>query len=102
MDVEAEIAELQRRVAVLEDEVKADRQFSVRMFGYIRELRDDVAVLRSHAMVMDGRVSRLEERMARVESDIAALRAEFTAFRQELPGMIAETMREVLREYRAR
>jgi chromosome segregation ATPase len=116
MDVEAEIMELKRRMTVLENEVKADHEFSVKFFIYVREMRDDVALLRSHAVIADKRIERLEERMERLETSLAALRsdvnelrsefnasrAEFAAFRKELPGMIAETMREVLREYRGR
>jgi chromosome segregation ATPase len=109
MDVETEIVELKRRVTVLENEVKGDRELPVRLFQYVRELRDDIAVLRSHAMVVDGRLERLdvrmdrlEARMDRVERELASLRSEFSAFRKELPAMIAETMREVLREHRSR
>jgi chromosome segregation ATPase len=102
MDVEAEIIDLKRRITSLETEVKSEQQFSVRLFQAIRELRDDVALLRTHSMVLGDRVGRLEERMDRVESELAALRSEFNAFRKELPAMIAETMREVLREYRGR
>ena len=109
MDVETEIVELKRRVTLLESEVKADRELPVRLFQYVREIRDDVALLRSHAMVIDGRLGRLEERMDgveqrldRVESELASLRSEFATFRKELPGIIAETMREVLRDMRSR
>lgn len=114
MDVETEIVELKRRLTALEKEVKAEQQFSVRLFNYVREMRDDLAMLRSHAVVMDGRISRLEElmdrveqrldaverRLEKVERDLAGFRSEFNDFRKELPGIIVETMREVLREYR--
>jgi len=102
MDVETEIVELKRRVTLLESEVKADRELPVRLFQYVREMREDIAVLRSHAMVTDGRLGRLEERMDRVESELASLRSEFATFRKELPSIIAETMREVLRDMRSR
>lgn len=116
MDVEIEIAELKRRMTVLENEVEADRELPVRLFSYVREMRDDVAILRSHAVAtgkhveaIDTRLDRLEQRMDRVEqrlhkveSELTELRAEFNTFRKELPGMIAATMREVLRDYRNR
>ena len=116
MDVEAEIAELKRRMTVLENEVKADHEFSVKLFVYVREMRDDVALLRSHAVVADKRIERLEERVERIEasldalrmdfkelrSDFAVLRSEFNTFRDQMPGMIADSMREVLREFRSR
>jgi chromosome segregation ATPase len=123
MDVEAEITELKRRMTVLENEVRADHEFSVKVFVYVREMRDDVALLRSHAVVADKRIERLEERVERIEaslgalrmdlnelrsefnelrSEFAASRSEFNTFRKEMPGMIADTMREVLREFRSR
>ena len=116
MDVEAEITELKRRMTVLENEVKADHEFSVKLFIYVREIRDDVALLRSHAVIADKRIERLEERMERLETTLAAVRSEvnelradfnasrseFAAFRKQLPEMIADTMREVLREHRSR
>ena len=109
MDLEAEITELKRRISTLENEAKSEQQFSVRLFRLSREMRDDIALLRTHAMVTGDRVGRLEERMdrleqrlERLETDLSALRTEFDSFRRDLPGMIAETMREVLREYRGR
>jgi chromosome segregation ATPase len=130
MDVETELVDLKRRLTLLENEVKTDRELPVRLFSYVREMRDDIGLLRSHAMVTEGRIGRLEERMERVEqrlerveqrldkveqrldkvekrldrveSELASLRSEFSAFRKELPAMIAETMREVLREHRSR
>jgi chromosome segregation ATPase len=116
MDVEAEIVELKRRMTTLENEVTANHDFSVKLFIHIRDMREDIALVRSHAVVTDKRLERLEERMARlehrtekidqrlerVESDLHGLRSEFNTFRKELPGMIAETMREVLREHRSR
>jgi chromosome segregation ATPase len=107
MDVEAEIAELKRRLVVLENEVQADHDFAVKAFMHVRQMRDDIALLRAHAVVNDKRIERLEERMERVETDIAALRSdlkgmrgELDSFRKELPAMISDTMREVLREFR--
>jgi acyl carrier protein phosphodiesterase len=89
MDVETEIAELKRRVAELESEAKGERQLSRRQFEQIREIRDDMAVLRSHAVTLDKRLDRMDDRLGRLESAFAAF-----------PGLIAETMREVLREDR--
>ena len=116
MDVETEIVELKRRVTLLESEVKADRELPARLFQYVRETRDDVALLRSHAVIAVKRIERLEERMDGVEqrldrveselvslrSEVASHRSEFATFRKELPGIIAETMREVLRDMRNR
>lgn len=52
-----------------------------------------------------GRISAVQEehglRLDRIETDLSGLRREFSAFRQELPGIVAETMRDVLRRERS-
>lgn len=60
MDVEIEIAELKRRMTVLENEVEADRELPVRLFSYVREMRDDVAILRSHAVATGKHVEAID------------------------------------------
>jgi uncharacterized coiled-coil protein SlyX len=88
MDVAAQIADLTRRVAALETEAQGQQRYNARILGMLTELRDDVAILRSHAVGLGQRFDALE---AKVSADINGLR-------RDLPGIIAETMREVLRE----
>jgi predicted RNase H-like nuclease (RuvC/YqgF family) len=100
---------VKRRVAELESEAKGEHQLSRRQFEQIREIRDDMAVLRSHAATLgehvarlETRIDRLDGRVARVETQLTAFRQEFAKHRQELPALIANTMREVLREQSGR
>lgn len=95
MDVEIEIVEIKRRLTLLENEVKADRELPVRLFTYLREMRDDIGLLRSHAVVTEKRIETLE-------NNVAELRSEFNSFRKEFPNMVADAMREVLKESRSR
>lgn len=88
MNVEAKIADLTRRVAALEAEAEGQQRYNARSLGMLTELRDDVAILRSHAVRLGQRFDALEAKVA----------AEIGGLRRDLPGMIAETMREVLRE----
>ncbi len=120
MDVEAQIANLTGRVSALEAEVQGQQRYNARILGMITELRDDVAILRSHAVGLGQRFDALGQRVdalsqrfdaleAKVTAEIGGLRRRFDALeakvtaeigglRRDLPGIIAETMREVLRE----
>ena len=88
MDVAAQIADLTRRVAALEAEAQGQQRYNVRIHGMLTELRDDVAILRSHAVGLGQRFDALEAKVA----------VEISGLRRDLPGIIAQTMREVLRE----
>ena len=121
MDVEAQIADLHLRVSALEKTAKGQDRHNARAAEILTELKEDVALLRRHAIStgqkvedMDTRLGAVEARLGKVEgrlgkveaglegvrADIAALayRADVTGLRRDLPGIIAETMREVLRE----
>ncbi len=112
MDVEAKIADLTRRVSVLETAAKGQERHNVRVTELLTELKEDVALLRRHAIStgqkveeMDSRLGAVELRLGAVEAglegvraDIGGLKADIAGLRRDLPGIIAETMREVLRE----
>jgi hypothetical protein len=118
MDVEAQVASLTSRVSALEAEVQGQQRYNSRILGMIGELRDDVAILRRHAVGLgqrfdaldakfsglDAKVTGLESRFSGLEARFSSLEAKVTAeiggLRRDLPGIIAETMREVLREGR--
>jgi hypothetical protein len=88
MDVAAQIADLTRCVAALEAEAQGQQRYNARSLGMLTELRDDVAILRSHAVGLGQRFDALEAKVA----------VEISGLRRDLPGIIAQTMREVLRE----
>jgi outer membrane murein-binding lipoprotein Lpp len=116
MDVAAQIADLTRRVAALEVEAQGQQRYNARILGMLTELRDDVAILRSHAVGLGQRFDALEARVGGLEAKVGGLEAkvdrleakvgsldakvsaEIGGLRRDLPGIIAETMREVLRE----
>lgn len=95
MDVEAQVASLTSRVSALEAEVQGQQRYNSRIFGMIAELRDDVAILRSHAVGLGQRFDALEAKFSSLETKVTT---EIGGLRRDLPGIIAETMREVLRE----
>ncbi len=112
MDVEVQIADLTRRVTALEKAANGQERHNARVTELLTELKEDVALLRRHAIStgqkveeMDARLGAVETRLSKVEAglegvraDVGSLRADIAGLRRDLPGIIAETMREVLRE----
>ena len=58
-----------------------------------RQNGDDLAAVKT-------RVDRIEEKVDRLETELRGLRSDFNSSQTKLPGVIAEVMREVLRETR--
>ena len=74
-----------------------------------RKNGDDLAVLKTRAGRLEGKVDglegkvdRLEGKVDRIETELRALRSDFTSSQEKLPGLIADVMREVLRESRGK
>ena len=66
---------------------------------------DDLAAVKSRLDRVEARLDRVETRLDRVEqkvdalgSELSGLRGAFVELRRELPKIVAETVREVLRE----
>ena len=101
MDVEAQIADLDRRVSALEKTAKGQERHNARVTELLTELKEDVALLRRHAISSGQKIEQLEARVAAVETGLEGVRADVKGLRADitaLPGILAETMREVLRE----
>jgi chromosome segregation ATPase len=88
-----DVEDLERRVKALESEARGEQVPTRRAFEHIHEIRDDIAVLRKHAATSGNELEQIKTRLGRLEN-------EFSAFRRELPGQIADVMREVLKEQR--
>ena len=113
-ELEMRVGELERKVSELSVESQSQQKLKVRLVPMMEELRDDVATVRRHSVAvgrkieeldgrmtsLEGRMEKLEARMEKLETRMERLEKEFSDFRRELPGIIAETMCEVLREYR--
>ena len=126
MDVEAQIADLHLRVSALEKTAKGQDRHNARAAEILTELKEDVALLRRHAIstgqkvedmdtrlgtvearlgkvearlgTVEGRLGAVEGRLGKVEAGLEGVRADIAGLRRDLPGIIAETMRDVLRE----
>ncbi len=91
-----DIAELERRVTALEAEVKHRKTRDDRIVGILTELKEDSALLRRHAIASGQKIEDLDARLSSLESEVKSMRADISA----LPSILAETMREVLKEGR--
>jgi uncharacterized protein YoxC len=86
-----EFKELEARVSVLEGEVEGEKLVTRYILEQTRRNGDDIAAVKS-------RLDRVETRLDRLEQKLDALGNAFDGFRRDLPKIVAETMREVLRE----
>lgn len=82
---------LERRVAALEQEVEGEKLVTRHILEQTRRNGDDIAAMRTQ-------LARMETRLTSVEADVQAMRADLRGLRSDLPKMIADTLREVLRE----
>lgn len=102
MDVEGEIRDLKRRVGELEGG-----------FGFltqqVRTVHLDLLGFQSQTNArfdkVDGRLDRVEKDVRTIKADVAGLKADMTtvkgglaSLREELPTVVGDVMREVLRE----
>jgi archaellum component FlaC len=102
MDVEAEIRDLKRRVSELEGsfgflteqvsgvhrDLLAFQERTERRFDQIDERFDK----------MDGRLDRMDGRLDRMDGRIGGVETEVRQLREDMPGIVGEAVREVLRE----
>lgn len=113
-----DIVELERRVTALECEMKAERRDLLRMLGLQATTLDHLDELNRRVIAnelvatanarttergfadVNGRLDRVESEVGQVKAEVGNIKADVAALRRELPGLIAETMREVLRETR--
>jgi chromosome segregation ATPase len=94
VDIEA----LERRVAALEQEVEGEKVVARYILDQTRRNGDDLAAIRSRLDRIEARLDRHDARFDRLEAELQNLRMEFRSLRTELPKIVADTMREVMRE----
>ena len=77
---------LERRVSTVEQELEGEKLVIRHVLEQTRRNSDDLASIKARQNAHDARFDRLE--------------AELRSLNRDLPGVIAETLREVLREER--
>lgn len=89
---------LERRVAAVEQEVEGEKMVTRHILEQTRRNGDDIAAIRTQLARIEVRFDRTDREMGALKAEFGGLRSEMRELRADLPGMIAETLREVLRE----
>ena len=92
----ADVEALERRIAA--QEVEGEKVVSRYIFEQTPRNGDDLAAMRSRLDRTESRLDRHDVRFDRLEAELQTLRMELRSLRSDLPRIVAETMREVLRE----
>ena len=86
-----DLKRVETRVEFVAQEVDGERLLSRYILQQARQNGDDLAVVKTRVERIEGKVEKLEGRFEKLEQKFDRLEA-------TLPGLIAEVMREVLRE----
>jgi len=97
MDVETEIRDLKRRVGELEGSFSF---LTSQVRGVHRDLIGFQEETRTFQESTKGYQVRTEKRLDRLEPVVTELKTDLKQLRAELPGIVGDVMREVLRETR--
>jgi hypothetical protein len=90
---------LERRIAALGQEVEGEKFVSRYILEQTCRNGDDLAAMRSRLDRIESRLDRHDVRFDRLEAELQSLRMELRGLHSDLPQIVAETMREVLREH---
>jgi len=88
-----DLKRVEDRVETIAQEVEGEKLVSRYILKQARQNGDDLAAIKT-------RVERIEEKVEKLETEMRGLRSDFHSSQSKLPGIIAEVMREVLRENR--
>lgn len=102
MDVEAEILDLKRRVGELEggfgfltQQVQGVHRD---LLGFQQQTNTRFDVIDDRFDSIDGQLGRIDGRLDRTDGRLGQLEAEVRQLREDLPTVVGDVMREVLRE----
>ncbi len=93
-----DLKRVEDRVQTVAQEVDGEKLLSRYILKQSRQNGDDLAAIKTRVERIEEKVEKLETEMRGLRSDVIGLRGEFHSSQHKLPGMIAEVMREVLRE----
>jgi CII-binding regulator of phage lambda lysogenization HflD len=93
-----EFAHLAVRVDVLEREVDGEKLVTRHVLDQTRRNSDDLAAIKSRLDRFEHRFDRLEQRVDGLDRKVEGLDLKVSHFTRDLPTVVADVMREVLRE----
>ena len=89
---------LRARVDVVEREVEGEKTVTRHILEQTRRNGDDLATVKSRLDRHDQRFDNLERRFDNLEREVGGLRADLHGLRNELPTIVGDVMRDVMRE----
>ncbi|MDB5557205.1 MAG: hypothetical protein JWQ36_139 [Enterovirga sp.] len=93
-----DVAVLERRVTALEQEVEGEKLVTRHILEQTRLNADDLAAIKARLANHDRRFDSHDARFDKLDARFDRLDADLRSLRADLPKMVAETLREVLRE----
>jgi chromosome segregation ATPase len=93
-----EFDHLRARVDIVEREVEGEQTVTRHVLEQTRRNGDDLAAVKSRLDRHDQRFDSLERRFDGLQREVHGLRADLQGLRNELPTIVGDVMRDVLRE----
>ncbi len=93
-----EFDHLKARVGVVEREVEGEKTVTRHILEQTRRNGDDLAAVKSRLDRHDQRFDNLEREVHGLRTDLHGLRADLHGLRHELPTIVGDVMRDVMRE----
>lgn len=91
---------LEKQVSAVEQEVEGEKIVTRYILEQTRRNSDDLAAIKARLNAHDARFDDIQGQLRTHDGRFDRLEAELRAFRRDLPGIVADTLREVLREER--
>ncbi len=95
-----DIAELERRVAALEaaqNDTTQTQRWVVAKLGRMSAVQDEHTL---HLERIEGDVTEIKQDISELKRDVSGLKQEVAGLRKDLPAIVSESLREVLKERR--
>lgn len=98
MATEVTREEFEARAGVLEREVEGEKMVTRHILEQTRRNGDDLAAVKTRLDRVETRLDRVETRLGGVENGLGGLEHKMSALTRDLPKIVADAMRDVLRE----
>ena len=95
-----EFKSLESRVQHLEGEAVGEKRVSRYILEQVRLNGDDLAAIKTRIDRVESDVGTLKGDVGTLKCDVGSLKFELARLRKDLPGIVSEAMREVLRDTR--
>jgi chromosome segregation ATPase len=95
-----DLKRVETRVEFVAQEVDGEKLVSRYILQQTRQNGDDLAILKARVERIETELREMRSDIGGLKSDLSGLRSDFNSSQLKLPGLIAEVMREVLRETR--